>query len=170
MSVQNLEAGNFSGGWQAGLTTSQMDGDKNAGYHKFGITAGFFVNRQFNTKLQGQFELRYNQKGAAVRKGEDQYVIRLNYMELPFTANFLIQKNLKLEAGLIPSVLINASRLDNSFKENIRFDTFDLPAAIGMYYILSKTVSFQLRESYSLFRVSGIFNNALTFALFYTIE
>ena len=105
------KAGDFKGGLLAGFCASQMDGDKLAGYDKFGPTLGFFVNRNFKEKWNGQFEIRYNQKGAASVKNEESYRVRLNYIELPFLASYKITKRIKGEAGLEPSILISSKVL-----------------------------------------------------------
>jgi hypothetical protein len=170
LSSSKIIAGDFKGGLFAGFCASQMDGDKLAGYHKFGPTAGFFVTRMFNEKVGAQFELRYNQKGAASVKNEESYKARFNYIELPFVVSYLFTKKIKADAGLQPSVLIGAKILQNQFVINPKFDSFDLPYIVGLNYLIIKTIAVNVRFSYSIVPVSGFYNNAFNFVLYYYLK
>jgi len=183
VTVNTVFAGDFKGGLLAGFCASQMDGDRLAGYHKFGPTAGFFINRDIDENWAGQFEIRFDQKGAAYVNGEQSYKARMNYVELPFMVNYKIYNKFKAEIGLEPSVLIRSTVLFNQFKTNPKYNSFDLPIAIGGYYTISKSLEINIRFSYSLLPVKGnslskniafygynTFNNAFNFVLYYYLR
>src|SRR5689334_21238513 len=82
-------AQNFHAGLLAGISTSQVDGDNLAGYHKVGIKGGVFVNRQLSEKFALQLEIEFLQKGS--RKPVDTientfFLMRLNYIDVPLLA------------------------------------------------------------------------------------
>jgi len=165
-----LKAQEFKGGILLGFCASQMDGDKLKGFNKFGPTAGIFVNRKFTEKWGGQFEIRYNQKGAANVKAEETYKVRLNYVEIPFLASYNFTKYLKCELGLVPSILISSKALIVTYDTYPKMQTFDLPIAFGLNYSLTKKIDVNIRYSYSTFPVSGYYNNAFNFVLYYYIK
>jgi len=181
--ISNIVAGDFKGGLLAGFCASQMDGDKLAGYNKFGPTAGFFIQRDFIKNWGGQFEMRYDQKGAASVKDEQSYKVRLNYIELPVMATYKIIKKVRAEAGIEPSILFSSKVLLNQTVSNPKYNTFDLPLAIGGYYSINKSMEINIRFSYSLLPVRGnitpqnvayygynTFNNAFNFVFYYYLR
>jgi hypothetical protein len=184
--VSQMLAGDFKGGFLAGFCASQMDGDKLSGYHKFGPTGGLFVNRMFNDIWGGQFEIRYNQKGAAYQFSEQSYKARLNYIEIPLLVEYKLNKKFKFEAGFQPSVLIGSKVLFNQFETNPKFSKVDFPLALGGYYVFNDKLQVGIRGSYSTYPVYGnfknisqflykydvvmFFNNAFNFVLFYNLR
>jgi len=179
----NLTAGDFKGGILAGFCASQMDGDKLGGYNKFGPTLGFFVNRMFENKWSGQFEIRYDQKGATGQFNDLPYKARLNYIELPFMAIYKLTPKVKLEGGLEPSVLYRSNIINGQLQTNMPFHLIDIPIAIGGYYSISSKLDVSVRLSYSTYPIRGKvtdqnvmfygfnqFNNAVNFVFYYYLR
>lgn len=78
---------NFVGGFTGGITTSQVDGDENDGFHHLGMYGGLFVDYQ-RTALQPiapRFELQFSQKGA-VSANKD-FKTNIGYID----ANFILR-------------------------------------------------------------------------------
>lgn len=88
----------FYGGLALGGVTSQVEGDKRAGWNKFGFTAGGFVGLHLNNTFNAQMELKYIQKGSKSNVDNfvegDPFKIQLGYAEVPilFTANLSVIK------------------------------------------------------------------------------
>ena len=183
-SLSELIAGDFKGGILAGFCASQMDGDRLGGYNKFGPTAGFFLHRLFDEKWGGQFELRYNQKGATGVISEIPYKVRLNYIEVPFLATYNLKKKIKFEAGFVPSILYRSKVLNGQIESNQQFyHRIDFPIAFGGYYSVSTKIDISIRFSYSTYPIRGNvtesnvlfygynqFNNAVNFVFYYYLK
>ena len=77
----------FNGGLLAGGLVSQVDGDQDGGYHKFGYLGGAFVSLKISNHSSFQLEMEYIQKGA--RRNSDSltntgaFLTRLHYFEVP---------------------------------------------------------------------------------------
>ncbi len=112
----------FFGGLIFGGTTSQIGGDARGGYNKVGIVCGAFTGLNLSQDFDIQMELKYIQKGSLSndienRPTTDPFLIKLDYIDLPITASYNLNKfnvndvNLKwlrLEFGLSLDVLVNA--------------------------------------------------------------
>lgn len=176
-------SGEFGGGMLIGFCASQIDGDKLAGYNKMGATAGFFVNKKLSEKFMAQLEMRYNQKGAASGKEELSYKARLNYIEVPLMAIYNFKKMFKFEAGIQPSFLYRSRVLYGKTETSVKYNFLDIPYAIGVYYIMSEKIDFNVRFSYSTLTIRksvssdnlvyygyNSFNNAINFVLYYHLK
>lgn len=118
----------FYGGLALGGVTSQVDGDHNNGFHKVGFTAGAFVGLELTDIFEVQFEVKYIQKGSRA-DAEDpyQFLIRLDYVELPLVASAnlgFINVNghklnwISLEAGASVDVLAYTNQKNNGASES----------------------------------------------------
>lgn len=173
----------FKGGLLGGFCTSQIDGDKLAGYNKLGATAGFFVKRVFSENIQAQMEMRYNQKGAATYKNTPKYRARLNYIEIPIMGIYSITKTIAVEAGIQPSYLYRAVSLLGSLEIKSYYRPIDVPLAVGAYYSINNKMKINVRYSYSTISIQkntmsnnlvyygyNSFNNAINFVLYYNVK
>ncbi len=162
-----LNAQEFKGGLIGGFTASQIDGDRNGGYHKFGLTGGAFVTRTLFKPVNYKFELRFTQKGMS--NTNKTYRQRLNYVEVPLSCEYLYKK-IGFEAGFSFAVLMNAVYIQHSFTKEYDFAKYDFPALAGINYHFSKKLCLNFRMTYSTFRIRGFYNNACLFSLYYYLK
>ena len=94
----NVYPNTFNGGLSAGTSFSQIDGDRQSGYHKLGLSGGFFVNRNISSIISYQFEIKYIEKGANDTKNID-YKISLKYIQFPLSLRYLYKKKYLFEGG-----------------------------------------------------------------------
>ena len=179
----------FSGGFFAGVSFSQVDGDTYAGYHKPGLTAGAYITRKFNLRTGWKAELRYIQKGA-YNKGPASdpsfYKLTLHYVELPLMVQYFVNEHVILDAGLAPEVYIfhREENQDGELREQDYppFHHFGLGADGGVYYKFNEHIITGARYSYSLLPIRqhasgqtyhlnrGQYSNVLSFTLYYEIK
>lgn len=89
--VKVTTAQSFNAGLIAGATFCQVDGDKYAGFHQLGFTAGAYVNLPMDDYFSAQMELKYSLLGAHSSQYEieervptlPRYSLRLHYAEIP---------------------------------------------------------------------------------------
>ena len=89
--VEVASAQSFNAGLIAGATFCQVDGDKYAGFHQLGFTAGAYVNLPMDDYFSAQMELKYSLLGAHSSQYEieervptlPRYSLRLHYAEIP---------------------------------------------------------------------------------------
>lgn len=123
----------FEGGLLCGISASQIDGDDYGGYHKIGLTAGAFLKRELGDNWLTQFEMRYMQKGAAWYEGD--YIITLNYIELPFLVQKKIKEKYIPELGIAPSVFVYGINASNHIKSRLEhYRKFNMDIRLGMNY------------------------------------
>ncbi len=109
--LQNTEAQQFKGGMMFGFVSSQVAGDGYSGFHKAGLSGGFFVSLDLNPTSSLQMELHYIQKGSryndtTYQEDFQQYLLRLNYVDLPLIYQYR-NKDFLFEAGLSTSFLLS---------------------------------------------------------------
>lgn len=182
----------FNGGLMAGVATTQVAGDTYGGFHKAGIFAGGFVSYQVSPHSAFQMELEYFQKGSRENPDStnnyDQYLFRVNYVELPVFYQYIVNKRFKIEAGPSLGFLINYYEEKNEYE----IETNNPPAAVtfqvnlGLYVNISPKLMFNIRTNNSMINIRsdnttgdvmrifrgnyGQFNDALVFSFFYSFK
>ncbi len=177
----------FGGGFFAGISASQVDGDTYAGYNKLGLTAGAYILRDISRKLDWKMELRYIQKGA-YHKGPEQnpslYKLTVHYVELPVMLQYRFQDKILFDAGLAPGVFLFYREEDENgeFPGDNPFHRISLDAFAGANYALTDHLIAGLRYSYSVIPIRdhpsgqtyrlnhGQYSNMFSFTLYYQFE
>ncbi len=184
---------NFDGGIFAGLTTTQVDGDRFSGYNKAGMLFGGFVKNKLSKTLGAQLEIKYIQKGSRKEIKPDKgdytyYKMKLSYAEVPVLLNYYYKDKFIIEAGLAVGYLISSyeegsqdgSTVVEIYPDDSRpFKNIELSGLAGMNYLISENFIANFRFSYSIFPIRdhpgnqtyyfdrGQYNNLLSFALYY---
>ena len=177
----------FTGGILFGFVSSQLDGDRHAGYHKASINFGGYVNRNISPQLSGQMELKFIQKGS-YSSGKDMndpdyYKSQLNYIEIPVLLNYMYGKFL-FEAGLSAGYLFNAKEDKDGYglmpaepPYSTPFKKYEFCGIAGFNYQVLQRLKVNFRFEYSILPVrynpgslyfnGNQFNNVLTFSVYY---
>jgi len=155
-SANVLIAQEFGGGVLGGIVASQVAGDVSGGYNKPGPYLGVYANRQFTLKSGMQMEMYYIQKGARENPTEEngfqQYLLRINMIEIPILYNYSINKKLKLSTGLAYTYIFGDPYEENNFSTDVHSEPWNrhsLTFILGIeYYITSKiSVAFRTNDS-----------------------
>lgn len=104
----------FEGSLVGGIVLAQIDGDRMAGYNKFGFQAGARVNTLLTDRWALGIELLFSQHGSSRTFNDPGAVfdkIRLNLVEAPLMIYFRDWK-FQVGAGLSYARLINAEVID----------------------------------------------------------
>lgn len=183
----NAYTQSFKAGFQLGMTATQVDGDKSAGYNKPGFFGGIFVNRPLENNKAWQLEMNFIQKGSRINVDPNSanpqtYLMRLNYLEVPVLFQKKIKKNFGFEAGGSAGYLISAKEYDMGYLMDESalptFRKFEISGIAGMTYILTSKLIFHFRFQYSLTSIrpyddsyvymdGGQYNNVLCMSLLY---
>lgn len=179
----------FNGGMMAGVAATQVAGDTYSGFHKAGIFLGGFVNLEVGKHSSFQMELEFFQKGS--RENPDslnnynQYLLRVNYVELPVLYQYRFDKRFKLEVGPSLGFLISYYEEIQNYEEKngIHPAAVTLQINAGLYVNITDRLMFNLRTNNSLLNIRsknangdvyrffrgnwGQFNDCLVFSLFY---
>jgi len=182
------QAQQFEGGLLAGGVSSQVAGDNISGFHKAGLSFGGFVRLELNAQSGLQMELFFVQKGSRtsdqdVKAGMNPYLLRLNYVEMPFIFQYDLGK-LRLEAGLSAAFLASnyeeVNYLDNT--QDV-WKTLNFSTLVGARYLFNEQWSLGLRSINSINSIRtnmvegnvkrysnkfGAFNDVLQMAVFYS--
>jgi hypothetical protein len=150
---------NLGGGLVLGMNLSQIDGDNEGGFRKPGAALGGYVTFMATEKLEIQPEIIWDQIGSVSKEGF--FSNRFNYFSFPVIVNFQIpillgeeMRILKLQAGPVPSVLMNAKdKLIASPNDDItaNYKSLDIRAAVGAVFELKPALAFSVRWNYSMF-------------------
>jgi hypothetical protein len=154
-----LRSQDFNGGLMAGVAGTQVAGDTYSGFHKAGIFAGGFVNYQVSEHSAFQMELEFFQKGS--RENPDstnnynQYLFRVNYVELPVLYQYIVNKRLKIEAGPSLGILVSFYEERDSYeiKDGNKPASLTFQITAGMYFFLSEKWSVNFRTNNSLVNI-----------------
>ncbi len=177
----------FKGGLLLGFNGSQVDGDNQSGYDKFGLMGGAFIYTPISRNWDLQFEIEYMGKGAqAVSDNEEgtqtEFTISLNYIELPVILRLNTIKNFGFEFGLGFGYLFDSSQTLSSYYQTSQFTfkSFELSGILGFNYRINETFSAIARFSYSFTEIahtylnpndlalgSGLYNNLFTIGICY---
>lgn len=187
--LSHLNCQNFGGGFYAGLAATQISGDRLAGFNKPGLNAGIFTNLTLNEKLKVQLELSYIQKGSRDNANPDKgdfesYLLRLNYVEIPFLLNYRVNKSLSFEAGPYFSYLLGFSEKDfyGDIPGSRDFYNYDFGVTGGMHFIINENINAVFRGANSIIPVRehkgggtyrlnrGQYNSVVSLSLYYIFK
>lgn len=180
----------FNGGVFLGGDVSQVDGDNNEGFHKFGYLAGAFVSLRVSPHSSFQLELGYIQKGSRIAdtlsNAGNTYLMRFHYLEVPLLYQYTFAKRFSCETGPAMDVLLGSLEESNGIEtqSSVPLRPVTLAGIIGVSGFISKHLQANLRFNYSLLSIrdisgmkiipytyrhilfeTGQYNNVLSFSL-----
>lgn len=179
----------FSAGLFAGLSTSQVSGDRSGGFNKIGLLAGGNVMTRLSAHFDIEMEMMFIQKGS--RKPYDTensdftyYRMSVNYVEVPVLINYNYSKDIIFYAGPSVSQLVFSEEEDQYgiVSGQKPFNKIELSINGGMYYQLFKNFYIDIRISNSVIPIrdnpSGIsttfnhgqYNTVLSFSFKYRFK
>lgn len=181
----------FFGGTKAGICGSQVSGDYLAGFNKAGLYAGFLAGLSLNDEMSLHMEMLYVQKGsrknARPHIGDYRsYILRLNYLEIPFIFTYQGNNYFELEGGFSYGYLVKNT--DVEYDENgvmpgkNPFRKFEISGHLGMNYLISDNLKVNFRLNNSLTHVrehagggtyllnTGQFNTVLMLGMVYKMK
>ena len=129
----------FGGGVLAGLSASQLDGDRWGGYHKAGLCFGAYTNVVLNQYVDAQLELRYVQKGSNSNSENigDYYVSKLNYIEMPLFLKYSFLNKFTANIGVAAGYLQKATENKDGIGDepaDPAFNQFEFSGLVGVEY------------------------------------
>lgn len=176
----------IEGGLLLGINATQVAGDRLSGFNKAGIMAGGYASVRFGFKSEFRMELEYSQKGSRENPTDEnpfQYLLRVNYVELPMLYRYHYNQRLIFEVGLSYGYLLHYYEENNYSTEvsSTGFHTHALNLVAGIAYVLNPRINAGFRTSNSILTIrehpynvhrffnEGQFNDALTLYLSYKL-
>ncbi len=174
-----------------GLSGTQVDGDTYGGYNKLGLNSGLYINRKTGDRSEYVFGLSYIQKGSrsnATIQNPNYYLLRLNYIEVPWLYIYNHKSKYRFELGISGSYLFSnyeENGMVGAYKGSLK--KFDLCYNMGAGYKLNEHLFVNLRYTYSLLPIReynrnvylgnfwqrnfnrGLYNNCVSLSLNYII-
>ena len=189
--TQTVFSQRFDGGILGGFNGSQVEGDTYKGYHKPGILAGVWIQTDLAPAVFGAMELKFSQKGSRSKTDPknpipEQYILRLDYVDLPVYAGFRTNDYISLVGGVSLGYLIRSTELNENGvfppEDQKPFNSFDLQPFLGFQFDLFDKLKLDLRMAYSVLPIRGKpdndlwywrqnqFNNVLSMAVYYQLD
>ncbi|HYX06249.1 MAG TPA: porin family protein [Bacteroidales bacterium] len=177
----------FSGGITMGLSASQIDGDRYAGYNKAGFIGGMFARTDLTDKTGWQIEIKYIGKGAGKKNDPENpgyYKVKLHYIEVPLILYYNFTGKWSGEGGIAPGYLMKAAEdLDGGgfTSPEKPFRDAELDGLAGINYNFTDHLRANIRFSYSIIPVRnhpgdqvhfldrGQYSNVLEFSVYYSL-
>ncbi len=156
----------FDGGLMGGFDVSQIDGDFLGGYNKAGLILGGFVSRDLSHRMKGRLELKYIQKGKVKpfdpESGDESYLkVRLNYIQLPLMAEYMLNNQFSVDAGIGLGYLLSSGIYDEygKFSEEDapnKFYQSEVAFMFGANYYINARWRANIRWAYSVFAIADL--------------
>lgn len=160
--VAFVNAQNLQGGFFAGLSTSQVDGDAQSGYNMTGLNLGFLTQAKIGENSDLRLELAFLQKGAKEDINDSTgcgncYRLKLNYIEVP-VIYILNWKNFSFEGGIGADILVskNESNLGGTFDSDVNYKRVSMMLLFGVSYNFNDNFGVTLRTNHSVTPISDI--------------
>lgn len=155
LSIVFVNAQNAQFGVKAGVNFGSINGDDTDEFEmRTSFHVGVVSEILFSEKFSIQPELLYSSQGAKMSEEGFDFVIKLNYINLPVMAKFYVIEGLSLEVGPQFGFLLSAkakSEFDGeSEEEDIKdgLNDFDFGINFGAGYKLENGLSFAARYIY----------------------
>ncbi len=154
----------FKGGLLLGLNASQINGDKSAGYNKFGLQGGVQVSVETSETRYWTTGISYSERGSRVTASESPLLwrIKLPYIEIPLLYNIKDWKDEEKDfyrvhagAGLAYGRLFNpkASTFSPWFDKENLFRKNNLSWIVEATVFKNKHLGFGFRYSRDIIRI-----------------
>lgn len=146
-------------GVRAGMNFAQISGVGMQGFNKFGVLADVGLHWRFKPHWSFDPEITYSMKGARKNPNVDAgdyttYTIEADYLEIPALFGWHMDKKdrFTLDFGLTFGVLVRERVEQNGAQltQGRGFNRFELGAALGISYQLTKNWAFQFRLQNSI--------------------
>jgi len=155
LSIVLVNAQNVEFGAKAGVNFASINGDDT---EEFDMRTSFHIGAVaeflFSERFSLQPELIYSSQGAKMSDEGFDFIIKLNYINLPIMAKYYVTEGLSLEIGPQFGFLLSAkakSEFDGeSEEEDIKdeLNNFDFGINFGAGYKLENGLSFTARYNY----------------------
>lgn len=162
-----------------GANASQVNGDKLAGFDKFGLNTGLGIRRNLSLKSGIQLEFLYSEKGSrdvvTTQNPVPDTIFQFNYIDIPIVYTHTIYPKLNLELGIYNSIRTKATYGDfvNSFDRTSIIRSTDHGLIGGLNYQLFEHLSVNARVSQSIFDINATieryFNLVTSFSIRYSL-
>lgn len=162
-----------------GANASQVNGDKLAGFDKFGINAGAGIKRGITNKSGIQIEFLYSEKGSKDVVSNSNPIpdtlFQFNYVDIPIVYTYKIYPKLTIEIGIYNSVRVKALYSDfvNNYDRTTIIRPTDHGFTGGVNYQILEHLSVNARLSQSIFDINAsierYFNLVTCFSIRYSL-
>ncbi|MBA3665317.1 MAG: PorT family protein [Bacteroidetes bacterium] len=158
---QNTE-GVFSLRPALGINACQVHGDSYSGFHKAGIFGGVAVNTRFSSRASLDIGFYFSQKGARHNPNPEKgdynfYFLNLNYIDLPFSLNYQLNKDYFITLG--PSIAYLASYYEEinyvNYTGSYNFNKFEYGVNLGLGKKIKERFFVEVRTSNSIYPIRG---------------
>jgi hypothetical protein len=181
----------FKGLFSAGLNMTQVDGDQEFGYKKFGANVGVGTLVKFSKLFSASVEIVYSMQGARPRYSsfdsgkKDKFDITWDYIQIPLSVNIHDKRVVMFGAGLSFGALMRSSQTNSDGRDTLTPAgqlprKFDVSAQVGAtFFLLKNQLGIGARFSYSLLKVrdavagskaKGQFNNVISLRVVYILD
>lgn len=149
----------FQGGVAGGLVGSQVAGDTYSGFNKAGIYASLWVRLGLSDRTSLQSEISYFQKGSRHNPDEKHmdmtfYLMRLDYIEMPFLYQLQLKSKIRLEVGPSFSLLLHShEERDYLGIDYGKFNLINPSFMAGIGYPLGEKLSVHFRMNSSMLSI-----------------
>jgi hypothetical protein len=196
--AQQNSDGVFSLKPSLGINACQVHGDNYSGFNKAGVFGGVTVNAKINPRSSFDLGFYFSQKGARHNpnpaKGDyNQYRLNLNYIDLPLSFNYLLNKEYFITLG--PSVAYLAGYYEEinyvNYTGEYHFNSLEYGINAGLGKKIKEKFFVEVRTSNSIASIrpygnfvstvfypnpvaqffnKGFYNNILTFFISYQLN
>lgn len=163
----------------AGANASQVNGDKLAGFDKFGLNLGAGIRRNISQKAGIQLEFLYSEKGSrdvvSPSNPIPDTLFQFNYIDIPIVYTYNVYPKLNVELGIFNSIRTKASYSDfvNTYDRESIIRSTDHGVVGGINYQLWEHLSINARMSQSIFDINAsidrYFNLVTSFSIRYSL-
>ncbi len=162
-----------------GANATQVNGDKLAGFDKFGLNVGAGVRRNIGLKSAWQLEFLYSEKGSkdvvSPSNPIPDTLFQFNYIDIPIVYTYEFYPKLRAELGIYNSVRLKATYSDFviDYDRSASIRSSDHGVLAGLHYQLGTKFGANLRVAQSVFDINATieryFNLSTTFSIRYTL-
>jgi len=162
-----------------GANASQVNGDKLAGFDKFGLNVGLGIKRNLSLKSSIQLEFLYSEKGSrdvvTTQNPVPDTIFKFNYIDIPIIYAYSIYPKLNVELGIYNSIRTKATYGDfiNTFDRSSVIRSTDHGLIGGVNYQVFEHLSVNARISQSIFDINATidryFNLVTSFSIRYSL-
>jgi len=157
--VGNVYSQNFEAYIIGGVSFSQVDGDKLAGYNKAGLVAGGVTSFELKDGWAFQQEIVYYMRGSRATNSQlsiDNFSFRkLDYIDLIAQMKLAINDDWAAIGGMGYGIFVNVKSDVPEIKSSYRGDIF---GTLGVQYLLSEKWYVLIKGQYSLISANKLFN------------
>jgi len=163
-------------GIKGGLNVAHLSSDQTEMGSRLGFNGGLLAHIHLSPNWAVQPEFVYSSQGAKYTANDGEHELKLNYLNIPFQAQYMFSNGFRLQTGpqlgFLTSVKDNRAGVETGYLTSDDFKSVDFSWTVGLGYLSAAGLGIDGRYNFGISNINDggsavLRNNVFQVGLFY---